>query len=127
MKNSLNKMVNNLYTATQKSKVNEIAKNYKEENIADDKNHLLNYRILAVAIEDNIVNLTEKQVEEFYELENDEWLGEIDFVIANIITTLSKLVNKDIKTEYENALSLDKNQPEFEYLVNEVEKYLSSN
>lgn len=126
MKQSLNKLVDNLYTGKQKLTVKEIVRENKKKNVEDK--HLLNYKILAVAIKDKIEDNAKESLSEFYQIDNLEdmdFLTEVDYVIADIIITLSKLTNKDINAGFEDALVLDKTQPEFEYLVNEVEKYLS--
>lgn len=125
MKQSLNKLVNNLYTGEQKLEVKEVIRHHKNENINDE--HLLNYAILAIGL-DEIEVATLPELIEFYKIENLDdvkSLTDVDYVISSIIITLSKLTNKDIKTGYENALVLDKTQPEFEYLVKEVTSYLS--
>lgn len=121
MKQPLNKVVNNLYTGQQKLEVKEIIREYKEGKI---DNYKKDYKILTVAIQDDIVPMTTQEIEEFYNIQS-QYLGEIDFIIANLLNTLSKLTGKDIKSGYENALVLDKTQSEFTYLVNEVEQYLS--
>ena len=117
MKKTLRDLVNNLYTDKQREDVKEI--------IAHSSGHLMNYQILAVGIEDS--GLSKEEVVDFYGADKDEaeWLTPVDFVIVNLITSLSKLTGKDIKTGYLNAITLDKNEPEFEYLVNEVREYLS--
>lgn len=117
MKKSLENLINEFYTKEQKTLVNEILQN--------DEKHLINYKILAVGLGDKLENLMDKELRDYYELEVYEWMvSEIDIVIANIITTLSKELNKDVRSEFEDLMSNDKNQPEFEYLLNETKKYL---
>lgn len=128
MRKSLMKLVDNLYTGKQKIQAKEVIKETRVEWISDEDNYLLNYKILAIPLQDKMVNLSEKEITEFYSLNESDihLLGQIDFLIANLITTLSKLTNKDIKKGYEDSFVLDKSQPEFDYLVSAVEDYLSS-
>lgn len=128
MRKSLMKLVDNLYTGKQKTQAKEVIKETRVEGLSDKDNYLLNYKILAIPFQDKMVNLSEKEITEFYSLNESDihLLGQIDFLIANLITTLSKLTNKDIKKGYEDSFVLDKNQPEFDYLVSVVEDYLSS-
>lgn len=125
MRKSLMKLLDNMYTGEQKVQTKEVIKETRVELLPNSENHLLNYKILSIPFQDNMTKLTDDEIKEFYEVEDVNVLNEVDFVIANLITTLSKLTNKDVKSEYKNALVLDKTQPEFDYLVNEVEKYLS--
>lgn len=117
MKQTLNILVNNFYTEEQSDKVVEIVEN--------EEKHLMNYKILSVAIEDDIVKMSKDEIKAFYKVEVLEWFTDVDYVIAELITTLSALTGKDIHAGYNNALVLDKGEPEFEYLVNEVVEYLS--
>lgn len=125
MRKSLMKLLDNMYTGEQKVQTKEVIKETRVELLPNSENHLLNYKILSIPFQDNMTKLTDDEIKEFYEVEDVNVLNEVDFVIANLITTLSKLTNKDVKSEYKNALVLDKTQPEFDYIVNEVEKYLS--
>lgn len=124
MRKSLVKLVNNLYTGKQKIQIKEVIK----ETRVDKDNYLLNYKVLAIPLQEKMVNLSEREIAEFYGMNESDihLLSQIDFLIANLITTLSKLTNKDVKKGYEDSLILDKTQPEFDYLVSVVEDYLSS-
>lgn len=117
MKQSLNNLVKEFYSNEKINKVKDI--------VSRDKKHLMNYKILALAVEDDIVNLSKAQIKEFYHVENVEFLSEVDYVIADLITALSKLMDRDIKRGYDNALMLDRSEPEFEYLLSAVRKHLS--
>lgn len=125
MRESLNKLVNNFYTDKQKEQTKEVINECKDEYLSNEENHFLNYKVLAIPFQDNMIKLSDDEIKEFYEVPYMALLNEVDFVVANLITTLAKLTDKDIKPEYENAFVLDKDQPEFEYLVNGVEEYLS--
>lgn len=128
MRKSLMKLVDNLYTGKQKIQAKEVIKETRVEGLSDKDNYLLNYKILAIPFQDKMINLSEKEITEFYSMNESDihLLGQIDFLIANLITTLSRLTNKDVKKGYEDSFVLDKNQPEFDYLVSVVEDYLSS-
>ena len=123
--NILSQLVNDQYTENQLLKVKETIKRHTDNDL--DNPHLLNYEILSVALDD-LANLSKKEVKEYYsidDLQSSEFkLNKVDFVIANIVTTLQQF-NCNVKEEYESALVLDRTQPEFKYLVNQVLKYLS--
>lgn len=128
MRKSLMKLVDNLYTGKQKIQAKEVIKETRVEGLSDKDNYLLNYKILAIPFQDKMISLSEKEIAEFYSMNESDihLLSQIDFLIANLITTLSRLTNKDVKKGYEDSFVLDKNQPEFDYLVSVVEDYLSS-
>lgn len=128
MRKSLMKLVDNLYTGKQKIQAKEVIKETRVEGLSDKDNYLLNYKILAIPFQDKMISLSEKEIAEFYSMNESDihLLSQIDFLIANLIIALSKLTNKDVKKGYEDSFVLDKNQPEFDYLVSVVEDYLSS-
>lgn len=128
MRKSLMKLVDNLYTGKQKTQAREVIKETKVEGLSNKDNYLLNYKILAIPFQDKMINLSEKKITEFYSMNESDihLLSQIDFLIANLITTLSRLTNKDVKKGYEDSFVLDKTQPEFDYLVSVVFNYLSS-
>lgn len=118
MKNSLNLLVSNFYTEDQADQVKTI--------LATDEGYLLNYKILAIAVQEETKHLSLSQVMKFYETETPAYFTEVDYVIANLVTTLAKLTGKNIAEGYEKALFLDNTEPEFEYLLDEVLQYLSN-
>lgn len=128
MRKSLMKLVDSLYTGKQKTQAREVIKETKVEGLSNKDNYLLNYKILAIPFQDKMINLSEKKITEFYSMNESDihLLSQIDFLIANLITTLSRLTNKDVKKGYEDSFVLDKTQPEFDYLVSVVFNYLSS-
>lgn len=128
MRKSLMKLVDNLYTGKQKMQAKEVIKETRVEGLSNKDNYLLNYKILAIPFQDKMISLSEREIAEFYSMNESDihLLSQIDFLIANLIATLSTLSNKDVKKGYEDSFVLDKNQPEFDYLVSVVEDYLSS-
>lgn len=124
MQKSLMKLVDNLYTGEQKVASAQIIKEEQSKDLANRDNHLLNYKILAVALGDKLITLNEDEIKDFYGKENFVWLTPVDFVIANILTTCEKLTKQPTRETYENEIVLSKEQPEFEYLVGIVEQIM---
>lgn len=124
MKTSLLKLVDNNYSGEQKVKAYEVIRQTRKEDLENSKNHLLNYKVLQIALGDSIEILNEEKIKEFYGKDNFIWLTEVDFVIANILVTCEKITGKDIRTKYENEIVLSKEEPEFEYLLQIVEEIM---
>lgn len=124
MKTSLLTLVDNTYSSEQKVKSYEIIRETCKPGVENSKNHLLNYKILQVALGENVEILDEEKIKKFYGEDNFIWLTEVDFIIANIIVTCEKITGKDIRTKYENEIVLSKEEPEFEYLLEVVEEVM---
>ena len=86
--------------------------------------YLINYSILEIALGDDLVYGDASMIKEFYNVDDLSVLNYVDIIIAKIIITLSNKLNRDIKAEYESALTLDKSQPELTYLTKVVAEYL---
>lgn len=116
MKNSLRNLVNNLYTKEQLEKVKDV--------IFYNEKQLMNYSILAVAVEEHDVGLSKEEVIEFYNADETsaEWLTPVDYVIANLITTLTELTGESVKLGYDNSLQLGNDEPELEYLISVIRR-----
>lgn len=82
--------------------------------------YFLNYSILALALGQDLVPMTEEEVLEFYKAEANQ-IGPVDTLIAQVIKTLEKLSNEDIKKEYETKLVLDRTQPELAFLSERIQ------
>lgn len=124
MKKELLELVDNFFSLEQKVKAYEVIRETHKSDVKDSENHLLNYKILQLALGNNIEILSEEKIKEFYGEENFIWLTEVDFVIANILVTCEKITGKDIRTKYENKIVLSKEEPEFEYLLKVVEEIM---
>ena len=107
---------------------NHFTKKQREEALriiaTEESSHMANYSVLALALGDDLVNLEVDDVKEFYGTDDEAMLTEVDFVIANVLSTLTELLGRDMKYEYEMAFSLDKSQPELRHLIHNIHKYL---
>lgn len=90
----------------------------------EESSHMANYSVLALALGDDLVNLEVDDVKEFYGADDESMLTEVDFVIANVLSTLTELLGRDMKYEYETAFSLDKSQPELRHLIHTIDNLL---
>ena len=80
-----------------------------------------NYSILAIALEENLENVTIDEIEKFHQV-NISRLNETDKLIVAIIKTLEKLTGEDVRQEYFNKFTLDISQPELKYLIDLIVK-----
>lgn len=107
------------------NKFNDKQKQLLEELMVNEMDsYLISYSILAIALDEDLVGENASMIKEFYNVDDLNLLNKVDIIIAKIITTLSNKLNKDIKSEYESALVLDKSQPELTYLIKIVEEYI---
>lgn len=107
------------FTESQQEKANALLVSQKNK-------HLIDYKILEIALGDDLVHLESQDVSDFYGAENTNYLTEVDEVIARIIVTLSQKTNTDVRAGYESALVLDKIQTELTYLAKITEEYIMS-
>lgn len=125
MKTVLKNLVNDFYTNEQKLQVEELKKEYVSGT------HMLNYKILSLALGDKFTEMPKDDWFEYYELDKNEkeffdfWVSEVDLVIAGILLGLTNELGEDIKRNYEDNIVLDPADYEFDYLVGKVKEYLS--
>lgn len=83
--------------------------------LENDSPYIVNYGVLMLALEDKIIAISEKEVEEFYGVSIDE-LTTVDSMIAQLVSTLN-IYFDNVKEEYLSAGILDSSQPEVAYLT----------
>lgn len=78
---------------------------------------IINYSILEIALEENLVSLDDDELLSFYNVDSTKNLIEVDRKIAGIIRTLEKMTKKNIYQEFYDNFSLDITEPELKYLI----------
>lgn len=114
---AVKRLVNNCFTEEMKSEVQDMVKTGSDEFI-------INYSILELALEDDLVYGEAAMVKEFFGVEDLLELNEVDVLTCKIITTLSNETGIDVKKEYYDNFTLDPSAPELTYLAKSVENYL---
>ena len=77
--------------------------------------HVVNYGVLMLALDDKIIAVEEKEVEEFYGVSVAD-LTTVDLMIVQLILTLETKFD-NVKEGYVSAMVLDPSQPEVAYLT----------
>lgn len=111
IKPQLQKLINERFNESQKKEVEGILSYEKDRFIID-------YSILNIALEEDLVILDNEQLIKFYNVDDRNLLNVADILIAKAIITLSNKLNIDVKSEFEKRFTLDKRQPELTYLIN---------
>lgn len=113
----LNEMVNEKYSKEQIEKVEIL-------NEIENDRFLRTYSTIAIGIEDKLVYGSSEMIKDFYNVDDLSVLNKVDILIAKIVITLSELTGIDVKSGYEESLSLDKSQPEVKYLIEVMNEYI---
>lgn len=90
----------------------------------EEKGHLKSYKILTVPFEEVLVEITDTDIKSFYHDARPDMLNEVDYVILRLLKTLDNLTGENVTQEYESSITLDKNEPELEFLIQKVDSIL---
>lgn len=125
----LGRFIDNNFTSDQKQALKELIEDENKNNPHDK--HFKHYSVLGIALLEDMEEMTDSEVEDFYYSRNCESecreiaISRVDKLIAQIINTLSSKMSEDVYAIYEDKTSIGQGQPEFEYLIDAVNHYLS--
>ena len=111
MNSHVKDLVNKHYTNEMKDLIKNIkrARNYE-------------YKVLAIGLGE-LDEMQSHEIIDFYEIPLD-FLNEIDVLIARIITTAERKLNRPIKNDYRKSIKLDNGHSEFEFMSNVVKEII---
>lgn len=110
-------VINNKFSEEQLIEIDKLLKTNPDRFV-------INYGIMAIALQDDLVLLNHNQIKTFYNVDDISLLNKVDRLIANLITSLSIKLNVDVKTEFEKRFTLDNTQYELLYLIDLVNQLL---
>lgn len=90
--------------------------------------YLTKYKVLEIILGNKLICVDKNTaIHMYYGIDEEKYLTEVDFIIANILFTLQGNEEVNIFQEYEKRIKLGSDEPEYDYLIEMIDKFLEKN